>query len=315
MSALVCDICGGKLKVINGKMAVCESCGMEHSLERVREKYRESQKVVHVDNAHLISNYYAMAQDAYDAGNNEEAERYCNKIIEIDSTDTAALFLKGKAVGWQSSIGTFRFKETAICFANAISSCTTESEKTSLHDRVQDEFRGLATVLIQLRCDRFKKRQGEDESRGFKDDLDELSKAASLYAEQTNLKVNRNLVFSNVASIVRLCMTIVSMTILLEYRVDGSKRAYSEFVTKTDNCIAIMQKTIDLCDDDDDSDVQLYGQCIEMVETLIKHNSSDMIIDRWGAYKETPRLSVSELAKWQQKIQEFQSKIQKIKKE
>ena len=32
MSALVCDICGGKLKVINGKMAVCESCGMEHSL-------------------------------------------------------------------------------------------------------------------------------------------------------------------------------------------------------------------------------------------------------------------------------------------
>lgn len=314
MSALVCDICGGKLKVINGKMAVCESCGMEHSLERVREKYRESQKVVHVDNAHLISNYYTMAQDAYDAGNKEEAERYCNKIIEIDSTDTEALFLKGKAVGWQSSIGAFRFKEAAICFANAVSSCATESEKTSLHDRVQDEFRGLATALIQLRCDRFKKWPDEEESRGFKEDLDELSEAASLYAEQTNLKVNRNLVFSNVASIVRLCMTIVSMTILLEYRVNGSKRAYSEFAGKTDNCIAIMQKTIDLCDDDDDSDVQLYEQCIEMAETLIKHNSSDMIMDRWGAYKETPRLSASELARRQKKIQEFQTKVQKIKK-
>ena len=109
-------------------------------------------------------------------------------------------------------------------------------------------------------------------------------------------------------------MTIVSMTILLEYGVNGSKRAYSEFAGKTDNCISIMQKTIDLCNDDDDSDVQLYEQCIEMVETLIKHNSSDMIMDRWGAYKETPRLSVGELTRWQQKIQEFRSKVQKIKK-
>ena len=75
-----------------------------------------------------------------------------------------------------------------------------------------------------------------------------------------------------------------------------------------------MQKTIDLCDDDDDSDVQLYEQCIEMAETLIKHNSSDMIMDRWGAYKETPRLSASELARRQKKIQEFQTKVQKIKK-
>jgi tetratricopeptide (TPR) repeat protein len=314
MSALVCDICGGKLKVINGKMAVCESCGMEHSLERVREKYRESQKVVHVDNAHLISNYYAMAQDAYDAGNKEEAERYCNKIIEIDSTDTDALFLKGKAVGWQSSIGAFRFKEAAICFANALGSCTTESEKTSLHDRVQDEFRGLATALIQLRCDRFQKWPDGDESKGFKNDLDELSEAVSLYAEQTNLKIDQNFVFSNVASIVRLCMTIVSMTILLEYRVNGSKRAYSEFADKTDNCIAIMQKTIDLCDDDDDSDAQLYEQCIEMAETLIKFNANDMIRDHWGAYKETPRMSSSEVSRRQRKIEEYKSRIQKLKK-
>ncbi len=314
MSALVCDICGGKLKVINGKMAVCESCGMEHSLERVREKYRESQKVVHVDNAHLISNYYAMAQGAYDAGNKEEAERYCNKIIEIDSTDTDALFLKGKAVGWQSSIGAFRFKEAAICFANALGSCTTESEKTSLHDRVQDEFRGLATALIQLRCDRFQKWPDGDETKGFKCDLDELSEAVLLYMDQTNEKVNRNLVFGNVASIVRLCMTIVSMTILLEYRVSGSKSSYSEFTTKTDNCIAIMQKTIDLCDDDNDSDVQLYEQCIEMAETLIKFNANDMIRDHWGAYKETPRMSSSEVSRRQRKIEEYKSRIQKLKK-
>ena len=82
MAALVCDICGGKLKVTNGKYAVCESCGMEHSIERVRQKYKESQSVVHVDNAHLIDNYLVMAQDAYDAGNKKEAERYIQSYFE-----------------------------------------------------------------------------------------------------------------------------------------------------------------------------------------------------------------------------------------
>lgn len=127
MAALVCDICGGKLKVTNGKYAVCESCGMEHSIERVRQKYKESQSVVHVDNAHLIDNYLVMAQDAYDAGNKKEAERYCNKIIEIDPENVDALMLKGKTVGWQSSIGEFRFKEASICFANAINSIDRKS--------------------------------------------------------------------------------------------------------------------------------------------------------------------------------------------
>ena len=313
MSALVCDICGGKLKVINGKMAVCESCGMEHSLERVREKYKEAQKVVHVDNAHLISNYYSMAQDAYDAGNKEEAERYCNKIIEIDSTDTDALFLKGKAVGWQSSIGSFRFKEAAICFANAVGSCATEAEKMSMHDSVQDEFRGLATALIKLRCDRFQKWPDGEESKGFKDDLDELSEAVRLYAEQTNEKIDRNHIFSSVASIVRLCMTIVSMTILLEYRVNGSKRAYSEFITKTDNCISIMQKTIDLCDDDYSSDIQLYEQCMEMTNTLINQNKSDTVENRWGAYVDVPRMSTEEVARRKRLISDYQNKINKLK--
>lgn len=314
MSALVCDICGGKLKVTNSKIAVCESCGIEHSLERVRQKYRESQKVVHVDNAHLVSNYYSMAQDAYDAGNKEEAEQYCNKIIEIDSTDTDALFLKGKAVGWQSSIAALRFKEAAICFANAVSSCATEAEKITIHDNVQAELKGMATALIKHRCDRFQKWPDEDESKGFEEDIDELYKAVMLYNEQTALIVNRNYVFGNVASIVRLCMIIVSMAILIEYRENGSRSAYSEFVDRTDYCINIIQKTIDLCDDDNDSDIQFYEQCVGMTENLINYNTTDLIIDHWGVYKETPRMSINEVTRRKRKIQEYQTKIQLIKK-
>ena len=38
MAALVCDLCGGKLIMGAGGVATCDSCGMEYSPERMKEK-------------------------------------------------------------------------------------------------------------------------------------------------------------------------------------------------------------------------------------------------------------------------------------
>ena len=38
MSALTCDICGGKLIMQTGALVKCESCGMEYNKERMQEK-------------------------------------------------------------------------------------------------------------------------------------------------------------------------------------------------------------------------------------------------------------------------------------
>ena len=43
MAALVCDICGGKLVMGSGGIAVCDSCGMEHSPDRMKEKVQEQE--------------------------------------------------------------------------------------------------------------------------------------------------------------------------------------------------------------------------------------------------------------------------------
>lgn len=50
MSALICDICGGDI-VMNstGEFAVCESCGMKHSKERVQAKIQEIKGTVSVE--------------------------------------------------------------------------------------------------------------------------------------------------------------------------------------------------------------------------------------------------------------------------
>lgn len=313
MSALVCDLCGGKLIIGTGGTAVCDSCGIEHSLERVRQKYQELQNVVHVDNAHLINNYFALAQTAYSSDNKEDAEEYCNKILEIDSANADALFLKGKAVGWQSKIGSLRFKEAALCFAMAIVSATTDTNKLSMHENVQNEFGSLSAALIKLRCDRFSKWPDSEETSGFENDLNEISDAIALYVKKTSMTINKNHVFANVASIVKLCMMVVSTNIKIEYLSSGSRQSYSEFKSKSNRCIDIMKKSIDLCTDDDESDVQLYEQCISMISSLLKLNATDQIQNRWGAYADTPRLSTAEITQYQEKIEIFQSKIEKIK--
>lgn len=52
MSALICDICGGNLSMdASGAFAICESCGMKHSKERVKVKVQEIQGTVKIDGA------------------------------------------------------------------------------------------------------------------------------------------------------------------------------------------------------------------------------------------------------------------------
>ena len=77
-----------------GGIAVCDSCGMEHSIDRMKEKVQEIKGLIRVDNSHMIKNYLKWPKVRKDAGNNAEAETYCNKIIEIEPTNYKAWMLK-----------------------------------------------------------------------------------------------------------------------------------------------------------------------------------------------------------------------------
>ena len=54
--ALQCDICGGELEIVSGgQSAICKSCGMPHSIERVREKVQEVRGKVSVEGPVMVS--------------------------------------------------------------------------------------------------------------------------------------------------------------------------------------------------------------------------------------------------------------------
>jgi len=90
MAALVCDICGGKLVMGAGCVAVCDSCGMEHSRDRMREKVQEIKGTVEVSNFasvdSLMKRGYIMLEDCQGRDGIEYGKAYkCfDKVLEIN---------------------------------------------------------------------------------------------------------------------------------------------------------------------------------------------------------------------------------------
>ena len=87
MSALICDICGGKLLIGSGGVARCDSCGTEHTKERVREKALEIKGTVVVEGPVQIDSQNEQLQLARlytEKGRFEEAEEiYYKYAVDI----------------------------------------------------------------------------------------------------------------------------------------------------------------------------------------------------------------------------------------
>lgn len=109
MAALVCDICGGPLTMdSSGEFAVCESCGMKHTKDRVKAKAQEITGTVKIDDTDTIkeqiSNWERMAGDAFNNSNYSEAYTYYCKILEKRVDYWFATYRKGMCMGWQANL-------------------------------------------------------------------------------------------------------------------------------------------------------------------------------------------------------------------
>lgn len=100
MDMLRCDICGGSLMMqAGGKTAVCDSCGMQYSVERVREKVQEIRGAVRVEGAVQarqtgtdddVAQWRMLVRKYYDAGDFQAANQIVKKILEAIPTDAEA---------------------------------------------------------------------------------------------------------------------------------------------------------------------------------------------------------------------------------
>lgn len=291
MGALVCDICGGKLTMGTSSVAVCDSCGMEHTKERMKEKVQEVKGVVRIDNSHRIDNYLDMAQNAYDSSNQAEAESYCNKVIEIDSKNYHAWLLKGKSAGWQSTLKNPRFSEAVSGFSKAIANAP-ENERDDLIEETKDEIKNLAKALISLRSDRFEKWPDKEESNGFISDIISILDAVKQYLVQTGNNIQLPEIMAPIASqINQAVVTAWSRKILPDYQGDENRPneyEWRKFIKRTYYCTDLLKEAIGLCDEEYEVKIQCYENLIYLNKEAMNSCSWDYDMTDWGKkwYKE-----------------------------
>lgn len=109
MKQLTCEMCGSTDLLKQDGVFVCQTCGTKYSVEEAKKMMIEG--TVRVDNSHMVDNWMRMGAAAASAGNHKEAYEYFTKVIEIDPENWRAIYEKGKAGAWQSTLGRLRTSE------------------------------------------------------------------------------------------------------------------------------------------------------------------------------------------------------------
>ena len=129
MKKLVCEMCGSDDLLKQDGVFVCQGCGCKYSVEEARKMMMEgggagaptaSAGGTDAVNQAQIDNYLSMAKSALEGSNNEEAENYANKIIEIDPQNWQAWSIKGTAAGWQTTGRNNRYGESVVAWIKAL---------------------------------------------------------------------------------------------------------------------------------------------------------------------------------------------------
>jgi len=85
MATIACDICGGKLSMdASGEFALCDSCGMKHTKDRIKAKAQEVTGTVEVGNIASLESLMKRGNLALEDSNWEQANEYFNKVLDID---------------------------------------------------------------------------------------------------------------------------------------------------------------------------------------------------------------------------------------
>lgn len=294
MVAMVCDLCGGKLIIGVGGIATCESCGMDHSADRMKEKVQEIKGTVRVDSSHMIENYLKMANNAYASNNKAEAESYCNKIIEIEPQNFLAWFMKGRASGWQSTLVNVRFSEAINCFANAIESAPDDKRNEYIDDS-KKEIQELANALILLRAENFAKWPDKEEADGFIKSLTEIFQALMQFVQSIGSSIDTDILMSPIViTIATSILDTWNEKIVPDFISDNdgypSDYAFSTMLEQAQCCRDLLSKCIDLCDSDDDVDIIIYNSLISINTFCMDHFSYtyETVLDHYSAWDGLP---------------------------
>lgn len=153
MKRMVCEMCGSTELMKENGVFTCQNCGCKYSLEEAKKIMIEVDGPVEVhgevkiDKSPELENYKVLMEEAYEAGNkSKEVYEYCEKILQIDNKNSRAWLLKGISAGWLSSQNSTRFKETVMCFKNALAFIP-ENKKEDLIKTFEKDYENMGRCV------------------------------------------------------------------------------------------------------------------------------------------------------------------------
>ena len=142
---LVCELCGGNAftKGDDG-LFICEYCRTKYTPAQAQSMMVEG--TVRVDRSGEVGNLLALANNALNSNNNQEALDFSNKVLEIDPHNSAAWYVKGTAAGWLSNLKNLRIAEMINAFQTALQ-FSPENENDDLKSKC-----GEALISVGVAC-------------------------------------------------------------------------------------------------------------------------------------------------------------------
>lgn len=124
---MVCELCGSNdfTKDDDG-FFVCDYCRTKYTPEQAQKMLVEG--TVRVDRSDDADKYLKLAQAALDHANISEASSYANRVLEIDTENSRAWFIKGEAALQSSELGQTNHSEMTGAFEKAISFASDQNQ-------------------------------------------------------------------------------------------------------------------------------------------------------------------------------------------
>ncbi|WP_270498063.1 hypothetical protein [Blautia intestinalis] len=252
MKQLTCEMCGSTDLIKQDGVFVCQTCGCKYSVEEARKMMIEGTVevtgTVKVDNSDAIENYLKMARNALDANNNEEAENYANKIIELDPQNSPAWDIKGEAAGWQSKANNNRMSESVSAWLNSIKFATDE-ESDELCRRIANKYVNLWEAMVSLHAVNFASIRSDENLNATTRDVDNGIILMNTLTVKGGVSFNRAKVYEVIAKNLNKSAVDGFKNAQKEFGPEHhnmSKWQWEHFTASCDNCVKLLEKAAEL---------------------------------------------------------------------
>jgi len=149
MKKMVCELCGSNdFTKDNDGFFVCDYCRTKYTPEQAQKMLVEG--TVRVDRSEEAAKYLKLAEAALHDRNFSEAYNYANRALEIDTENSQAWFVKGRAAGWSSGLSGVNYSEMIGAFERAISF---SEDEDGLRKRAADDVVDVVSIIQRISHD------------------------------------------------------------------------------------------------------------------------------------------------------------------